>query len=287
MATVNQTIGRTSGRLASSLLVNVVLVAFPLMLLVLVVFGPWITPFSATDFDPQSSLLSPGGVHVFGTDEFGRDVFSRIVAGARPTLLPALASTIIGIGLGIVTGLAAGYFGGRWDEIIMRAMDVLLSFPALILSMLVVVMMGSSFITLIMAIGIVFWPRSARLIRSMALELSRKEFIDAARARGETAIYVMYREILPNMWSLIIVDFTLRCANAVLLVASLSYLGIGVSPPTPAWGLMVKEGQPLLQIAPWIVIFPCLVIAVVSIGLVLFGESVRSRLTISDRKTLS
>lgn len=261
--------------------------AFPALLLFLVAFGPLVTPFSATDFDPPHALRAPGAPFVFGTDEFGRDVFSRIVAGAQPTLLPALASTFIGILLGTVTGLAAGYFRGKRDEMIMRAMDVLLSFPALILAMLIIVTLGANMVTLVLAIGFVFWPRSARLIRSMALELAQHEFVDAARARGEGAFHIMFREILPNMWGIIIVDFTLRFASAVLLVASLSYLGIGVAPPTPAWGLMVKEGQQLLQVAPWVVIFPCVVIAVVSVGSVMFGEIVRRRLTVPDRRILS
>jgi peptide/nickel transport system permease protein len=261
--------------------------AFPALLLFLVAFGPLVTPFSATDFDPPHALRAPGAPFVFGTDEFGRDVFSRIVAGAQPTLLPALASTFIGILLGTVTGLAAGYFRGKRDEMIMRAMDVLLSFPALILAMLIIVTLGANMVTLVLAIGFVFWPRSARLIRSMALELVQHEFVDAARARGEGAFHIMFREILPNMWGIIIVDFTLRFASAVLLVASLSYLGIGVAPPTPAWGLMVKEGQQLLQVAPWVVIFPCVVIAVVSVGSVMFGEIVRRRLTVPDRRILS
>lgn len=260
---------------------------FPAALLFLIVFGPLVTPHSPTEFDPSNALRSPGGTYLLGTDEFGRDLFSRIVAGAQPTLLPALASTVMGIFLGTVTGLAAGYFGGRREELIMRAMDVLLSFPALILSMLIIVTLGSNMVTLVFAIGFVFWPRSARLIRSMAIELARHEFVDAARARGESSLYIMFREILPNMWGIIIVDFTLRFASAVLLVASLSYLGIGVAPPTPAWGLLVKEGQSLLQIAPWIVIFPCLVIAIVSVGAVMFGEVLRRRLTIPDRSILS
>lgn len=264
-----------------------VVLLFPALLLLLVAFGPLVTPYSPTDFDPPNALRVPGEAYLLGTDEFGRDLFSRIVAGAQPTLLPALVSTFIGILLGTITGLAAAYFRGKRDEVIMRAMDVLLSFPALILSMLIIVTLGANMITLVFAIGFVFWPRSARLIRSAAIELAQHEFIDAARARGEGAFHIMFREILPNMWGIIIVDFTLRFASAVLLVASLSYLGIGVSPPTPAWGLLVKEGQPLLQMAPWVVIFPCVAIAIVSVGSVMFGEVIRRRLTLPDRRILS
>ncbi len=253
-------------------------VLFLATLAVLVVLGPVIAPFSATEFSPTSSLLSPQFPFVFGTDEFGRDVFSRILSGAPYTLLPALASALLGVSLGTVTGLVAGYLGGRGDEIIMRFMDVLLSFPALILAMLIVVMLGGSVVNVILAIGVVFWPRSARLVRSAALDISLSEFIDAARARGESTFYILVREMLPNLWAFIIVDFALRCSYGILLTASLSYLGIGVHPPTPAWGLMVKEAQQYIQFAPWLVFFPCMAIALVSICTVLFGEYVRKRL---------
>lgn len=257
---------------------------FPLVIVFLLVFGPIIAPFSATDFSPANALQPPGFPYLLGTDEFGRDILSRILVGVTPTLLPAFISTLGGIMLGIITGLVSGYLGGIYDEIIMRVMDVLLSIPALILAMLVIVMMGANMITLILAIAFVFWPRSARLLRSVALELAKNEYVEAARARGETALYVTMREILPNMWGIIVVDFALRSSNAILLVASLSYLGIGVSPPTPAWGLLVKEGQPLLQIAPWIVIFPCITIGIVAVGSVMFGEFMRKMLSIRDKQ---
>jgi len=258
--------------------------AFPIFVLLLLLFGPSVAPFDATSFDPTSILQEPNLQHLFGTDEFGRDVLSRILFGARPTLLLAIACAGLGVALGTPTGLAAGYFGGRIDELLMRTMDVLMSFPALILAMLIVVMLGPNTINVIVAIGVVFWPRSARLIRSVAQDLARREFIDAARARGEPVPYILAREILPNIISILIVDFTLRVAAAILLTASLAYLGIGVKPPTPAWGLMVKEGQQFLQIAPWLVIFPCAAIALVSIGTVLTGDRLRRAVAIPDQR---
>ena len=206
---------------------------FILVVLILILFSKWLAPFSPTDFDPQSSLLSPRFPYIFGTDEFGRDIFSRLVGGAPVTLVPAIISSGLGVTLGVVTGLFSGYFGGRVDGFLMRLMDVLLSFPALILAMLIVVMLGSNIVNVIFAISIVFWPRSARLLRSVAIDLSKLEYIDAARARGETTFYVIFREMLPNLVPFIIVDFSLRTSYAILLTASLSYLGIGVSPPTP------------------------------------------------------
>jgi len=254
-------------------------IVFVSVLTVLVVFGPWLAPFSATDFDPAHSLVPPQFPYIFGTDEFGRDIFSRLIVGTRSTLVPAFLSAALGVTLGGTTGLVSGYLGGRTDELLMRAMDVLLSFPALILAMLIVVMMGSNLVNVVFAIGIVFWPRSARLIRSVAMDIAVREYIDAARARGESTIYIIFQELLPNMWSFIIVDFALRSSYGILLSASLSYLGIGVHPPTPAWGLMVKEGQRFIQFAPWLIIFPCMAITILCICSVLFGESIRKSIS--------
>src|SRR5262249_44266613 len=156
-----------------------------------------------------------------------------------------------------------------------RLMDVLMSFPGLILAMLVVVMLGPAPLNVIAAIGIVFWPRSARLVRSVVMDLARREFIDAARSRGESWAFIVFRELLPNVRMIIAVDFSLRITSAILLSASLAYLGIGVTPPTPAWGLMVRDGQQFIEIAPWLVIFPCAAIAIASIGTMLTGEWLR------------
>ena len=254
------------------------------LLLLCFLLGPWIIPFSPTDIEPERILLPPGFPFVFGTDEFGRDVFSRIVAGTQPTLLPAFASAALGVLLGTATGLFAGYHGGRLDDAVMRLMDVLMSFPALILAMLIVVMTGPSMINVVLAIGVVFWPRSARLVRSAVLDLARREFIDACRARGESVFYILRHELLPNTWAIIAVDFSLRASYGILLSASLSYLGIGVKAPTPAWGLMVKDAQQFIQIAPWLVIFPCLAISVVSIGAVMFGERLRRAVSVAGER---
>ena len=165
--------------------------------------------------------------------------------------------------------------GGTVDESLMRLMDALMSFPALILAMLVVVMLGSNPVNVVLALAVVFWPRSARLVRSTVVELARREFIEAARSRGESQPYILYRELLPNVRMIIVVDFSLRITYAVLLSASLAYLGIGVAPPTPAWGLMVQDGQQFLEIAPWLVIFPCLAVALTAMGTLLAGERLR------------
>ncbi len=254
---------------------DIAAIGFIAVLLILLISGPMLAPFSPTAFDAAHALEPPDGTFLFGTDEFGRDVFSRVLCGARPTLLLALASAGAGVILGTLTGLIAGYAAGTTDEVLMRLMDALMSFPALILAMLVVVMLGSDPVNVVLALAVVFWPRSARLVRSAVMELARREFIDAARSRGESRPYILWRELLPNVRMIIVVDFSLRITYGVLLSASLAYLGIGVAPPTPAWGLMVHDGQQFLEIAPWLVIFPCLAVALTAMGTLLAGERLR------------
>jgi peptide/nickel transport system permease protein len=251
-----------------------------LLMLLLILLGDRLAPHAATAFNPLHPLEAPSLAFPFGTDEFGRDVFSRVLTGARPTLLLAVGAAALGVILGTATGLAAGYRPGAVDEILMRVMDALMSFPGLILAMLVVVMLGPAPINVVAAIALVFWPRSARLVRSVVVDLARREFIDAARSRGETSGFILFRELLPNVLPIIVVDFSLRVTSGILLAAALAYLGIGVTPPTPAWGLMVRDGQQFIEIAPWLVIYPCLAIAMASIGTVLLGERLRHRLAL-------
>jgi peptide/nickel transport system permease protein len=251
-----------------------------LAMVALVLFGEALAPYSSTAFNPLHTLEAPSAAFPFGTDEFGRDVFSRVLSGARPTLLVAVAAAALGVVLGTVTGLAAGYHPGAADETMMRVMDALMSFPGLILAMLVVVMLGPAPVNVVAAIALVFWPRSARLVRAVVVDLAGREFVEAARSRGETSRFILFRELLPNVLPIIVVDFSLRVTSGILLAASLAYLGIGVTPPTPAWGLMVRDGQQFIEIAPWLVVFPCLAIALASVGTVLLGERLRHRLAL-------
>lgn len=259
---------------------------FAVLIVLAVVFGPAIAPYSPTTFHPEFALQPPSLHFVFGTDEFGRDIFSRVLTGARPTLVVAFSSALVGVTLGTTTGLIAGLAGGVADEAIMRLMDALMSFPALILSMLVVVMLGTNPVNVVVALGIVFWPRSARLVRSVAVELARRDFVDAARSRGEGWLYLLGRELLPNVQMIVVVDLSLRITYGVLLAASLAYLGIGVAPPTPAWGLMVRDGQQFIELAPWIVIFPCLAVALTAIGTMIVGEQLRRGVTLPGGERL-
>ena len=259
---------------------DVLCAGFMLVVAGLILFGGMAAPHSATAFDPLHALEPPSAAYPFGTDEFGRDVFSRVLTGARPTLLLALAAAGLGVMLGGVTGLVAGYLAGPVDEVVMRGMDALMSFPALILAMLVVVMLGPAPVNVVGAIALVFWPRSARLVRSVVVDLARREFIEAARSRGEGRMFILFRELLPNVMAIVVVDFSLRVTAGILLASSLAYLGIGVTPPAPAWGLMVKDGQQFIELAPWLVIAPCLAIAIAAVGAVLVGERLRHALAV-------
>lgn len=265
---------------------DLVAIAFTALIAVAVVLGPVIAPYSPTTFHPEHALQPPSLQFIFGTDEFGRDIFSRVLSGARPTLVVAFCSALVGVTLGTTTGLIAGLAGGVVDEVIMRFMDALMSFPALILSMLVVVMLGTNPVNVVVALGIVFWPRSARLVRSVAVELARRDFVDAARSRGEGWLYLLGRELLPNVQMIVVVDLSLRITYGVLLAASLAYLGIGVAPPTPAWGLMVRDGQQFIEIAPWIVVFPCLAVALTAVGTMIVGERLRRGVTLPGGERL-
>lgn len=256
------------------------------VVLLLVIAGPLIAPYSPTDFTPDHVLAPPGWPYLLGTDEFGRDVLSRIIYGARPTLIVAFASAALGVGLGTMTGLLSAYFRGWADELIMRLMDTLMSFPSLVLAILIIVMLGGNATVMILSIGVVFWPRSARLIRSVALGLMHRDFVAAAQTRGESIGYILLREMLPNLASIMAVDFGLRTVFGILLAASLGYLGVGVQPPTPAWGLMVRDGQQFLQFAPWLVICPCVAIALLSIGAVLVSDRLRVLLTGGEGRAL-
>ncbi|HVO89959.1 MAG TPA: ABC transporter permease [Casimicrobiaceae bacterium] len=253
--------------------------AFLLLLhAVLIIAGPSLTPFPYTEFHMTEVLKAPSLQHWFGTDQFGRDVLSRVIYGARGTLLLAAAATALGVGLGVAIGMSVGYKGGRIDEFVMRFMDGLLSFPSLLLAMLIMSALGSSRLNVVIAIMVVFVPRSTRVLRSVALGLRNLEFVEAAKVRGESAWYVITRELLPNAGGPIVVEFAIRLSFAILLSTSLGFIGIGVQPPEPDWGLMVSEGRQYLQTAPWLMLFPAIAISTAVIGANLFGDGLGTRL---------
>lgn len=228
-------------------------------------------------YDPKQmhwgqNFQPPSARFWFGTDQFGRDVYSRVVAGSRTTLIFAVGATLLSVALALPLGLASGYYGGRVDQLIMRSMDVVMSFPSLLLGLLILLVAGSNITNLILAIGVVYCPRTARVIRSAVLGVRHQDFVEAARVRGESAPSIMTREVLPNAWGPIIVEVCIRFGYAVLLGASFNYLGLGVQPPAADWGLMISEARKFIQLAPWIAFFPAAFVSSLVVAFNLLGD---------------
>ena len=253
------------------------------MFLVLAVIGPYITPYPFDKFHFGSRLAPPSADFWWGTDRYGRDIFSRVIHGTSLTVFMAGTGTIIGVSFGLLIGLFSGYVGGWIDEILMRLTDIAMSFPGLLLAMLVVAALGSNEINAVLSIGIVFTPKVARVVRSATLGLRHIQFVEAAEVRGETNSFIIFREILPSVWPPIIVETCIRLSYAVLLVVALSYLGLGAQPPAPDWGLMIAKERAFLVTGPWVVLAPAAAIVSLIIGVNLLGDGMREWL--AARKT--
>jgi peptide/nickel transport system permease protein len=250
---------------------------------VLALLGPSLAPYNYAAFHPAHALEAPSRAFPGGTDAFGRDQLSRVMWGARGTLGVAVAATVLGEALGVVVGMTGAYYRGVVDEVLMRLMDALMSFPSILLAMLILTSLGTNPIYIILGIGVVFMPRAARVLRGVALSLASSEFVDAARVRGERASYIMFREMLPNAWVPIIVDTTIRFSYAILLATSLGFLGLGPAPPSPDWGLMINEALPFLSVAPWLAILPAIAISSAVVGANLLGDGVQAALAARHR----
>ncbi|MGH2614058.1 MAG: ABC transporter permease [Thermomicrobiales bacterium] len=237
------------------------------------IFWPLFAPFDPAAQDYGALLATPTREHLFGADHLGRDVLSRVLAGSREVLLLAPAATLIGIVGGIVVGLSAAYYGGWFDEILMRVMDAIMAFPFIILVLLILAVMGSSARNVVLVIGLGYIPLTGRVVRSAALSVRNLDYIAAARLRGARGPDIMLTEILPNIWGPIVVESTVRLGYAIFAVASLSFLGLGIPPPSANWGAMVNETRLYLTINPAIVLAPTLAIAslVVTVNLVADG----------------
>jgi peptide/nickel transport system permease protein len=252
---------------------------FALGFIVLVAaIGAWITPYDPTGFHVQLRFGAPNLFHPFGTDEYGRDVLSRVLAGAHLSLLigfgAMLVSVIAGVPLGLFTAMSKGWGGA----LVLRAADLLISLPPIMLGLLILAVTPPSLIKTILAVGLVYIPIMLRLVRAVSLGLLQEDFVQAARARGEGAFSILFREILPNAWPPIIVECGLRVTFAILLGSSLSFLGLGPQPPASEWGLMIAESRQFLDQAPWIGLAPGLCLCVLLVTVNLVGESIRARL---------
>jgi peptide/nickel transport system permease protein len=249
-----------------------------LILAILAALAPWIAPYRFDEMSLLKRLKPPSTAHWFGTDEFGRDVLSRTLMGARLSLLMGIGATLISLVIGVPLGLLAGYRRGWFDEVLMRAMDVLLSFPPIMLGLLILAVTQPALWKAIIAIGIVYVPPIVRITRSVTLDLANEEFIQAAHVRGDTTRYILFSEILPNAWPPIAVEASLRITFAILLGAALSFVGMGAQPPSSDWGLMVSEARPFVDSAPWIALAPGLAMCFTVIGINLLGDGLREAL---------
>lgn len=218
----------------------------------------------------------PSLEHWMGTDNLGRDVLTRLLYGSQPILLLAPLAVFCASIIGISLGLIAGYFGGVLDDILMRLLDATMAFPTLLLYMIIIAAVGPSRLNVVLAITIGGFPGVARLVRSLVLEVRTREFVQAARLRGESSFYIMFREILPNCLGPVIIDACLRVGYAAFAIGTLGFLGLGLPPPDPDWGRMVAEGRVWIVTAPWIVSFPALAISSLVVGLNLFADGVNA-----------
>ena len=245
------------------------------LLVVVGIAGPWIAPYDPLDQDLSKSLLGPSWSHWFGTDSFGRDILSRVLYGARISLIVGIASQGIAFSLGVAMGLVSGYYGGRVDSVIMRLADVTLAFPTLLLLIAITAAFQPGLTVVFVAIGVVGWAGLARLVRSQTLVVRELDFVQAARALGMNDLRLLARHVLPNTLAPAIIAVTLGMAGAILLEAALSFIGLGAQPPTPSWGSMISDGRDFLRTAPWISVFPGLAIGLVVLGFNLFGDGLR------------
>lgn len=239
----------------------------------------WIAPYSPTSNDFAAMTEPPSWAHLMGTDQFGRDLFSRIVFGARTALIVGFSCAIVGGVAGLVLGVASAYFGGRLDLVLQRVMDVVMAFPLIIMALAVIAIFGSGVHNVIVAITIPLIPRCARVVRSSALAVREVPYIDAARALGFGHTRIILRHMVPNVLAPFLIMLTAFVGQAILAEASLSYLGLGVQEPTAAWGLMLQGGaEEYASTAPWIAVFPGLAIALTVFGFSLFGDALRDAL---------
>ncbi len=241
---------------------------------------PIISPYSPTELQ-GSRLESPSLEHWLGTDNLGRDVLSRLFWGTQVVLLLAPISVFLGILIGAPLGLISGYVGGRLDAIIMRGVDILLSFPTLLIYILIITSVGASALIVVIAISLGSIPPITRIVRSLALDERTKEYVNAARLRGERRHYILLREILPNVSGPIIVDSCIRVGYAIMAIGALGFLGLGIPPPTPDWGGMINDGREWIFSMPWIVVAPAMALSSVVIGLNLLADGIRE---ISQRR---
>lgn len=269
-------------------------IALPIVLMhiALVLAGDWLAPYSYTEFQYKETgelqqLLPPSTQFWFGTDQFGRDILSRVMAGATSLVVVSTLGAVLGIAVGTAIGMASAYKGGQTDNLIMRILDGLMSFPSLLLALLVITSLGPSSTNIIATVTIVTMPRVARVLRSVTLSLKELDFVQSARLRGESMFYIVFRELLPNTLPVLGVELSVRLSYSILIVSSLGFLGMGVQPPSPDWGLMISQNAKFLSFAPWIALAPAGAVAslIVSVNLLTDGIKQASGLPREEKQS--
>lgn len=244
-------------------------------ILLMAVFAPLIAPYDVAEIHAKERLMAPSAKYIFGTDNFGRDIFSRIVYGAQVSLVVGLVSVSIAAGLGFLLGLAAGYFEGRTESAIMMVMDILFAFPSILLALLIVAALGTSIVNTMIAIGIVNIPVFARTVRAQVKAIKSIDYVSSAQSVGIKNSAILFRHITPNALAPFTVQATLALSGAILTEATMSFLGLGIQPPSPSWGSMLSEARTYMEMAPWMVIFPALFIVLTILSFNLMGDALR------------
>jgi peptide/nickel transport system permease protein len=252
--------------------------AIVLLTVVAAIFGPLLAPFDPAAQELALRLEGPTATHWFGLDELGRDIFARVLSGARISLMVGLVVVGVSASIGILLGWFAGYFGGRIDEAISRVIDILLAFPGLLLAIALVAVLGPSLVNVVLALTLIGWVGYARLVRGQVLRARELEFVQAARALGATTPRILAWHVIPTTLPAVTVQATLGMGGAILAEAALSFLGLGVQPPTPSWGTMLNYGRAHLLDAPHLTIFPGLAIAMLVLGFNFLGDGLRDAL---------
>lgn len=263
----------SSSRVAT---IGLILVLFWILVAIL---APVIAPYSPSAQDGQAVNKAPSAAHLLGTDHLGRDLLSRLIYGSRTILTLAPLSVLAAVIVGTFLGLLGGYYGGLIDEVVMRILDAIMAFPTILLYLIIISAIGASAVNVVIAITFVGAPGIARLVRSLTLDIRVRDYIAAARLRGESPFYVMFAEILPNARGPLIIDSMLRVGYAVFAIGTLGFLGLGLPPPTPDWGGMIANARKFIWVNPWGVLWPTLSIASLVVGLNLFADGLREEST--------
>jgi len=244
-------------------------------IMLLAILAPWVAPYSPFDLNVAQMLKGPSAVHLLGTDELGRDVLSRVIHAARLSMMVAVLASLVGLVFGTLIGTLAAYFGGIVDLVLMRLMEILFSFPAILLAIVLMASLGTSIFNAMIAIGIIFIPGFARLARATAESVLRQQYVEQARAIGMSHTRILTREILPNILAPLLVEAAVAFSYAVLLESALSFLGLGAQPPDPSWGNMLNTGRGFMGVAPWLSIVPGAAIFLTVLGFNMLGDGLR------------